>query len=338
MLGKIWDVVFGYVKSRTWWPRAEPFVLVLLVGAAAQFLAFEFVAQQYGVRQPPTQFLASYLSIRITLVTLVVLLVTAILTRERPSEPSARRRHLLYRVAGLSAAVLVVAAGFLLSSTHRANKITVRIGGLPEGARADALTYIIYELNRIQRDWYFEIDFTEFKPGALTSIERQRCVSDAQPLLCFAEWMAGEDLRTILITGEPLASDTYFATHRGRASVISTAEGASYQPLTVYEYLAYNIVVQSIVLHLDEQGGLPTRAFERTDVSRGGVLQFVPERDGLRPTILAARLSPEEELLLFNQFGPSYLGTCQRLLTLEWLYTPAVRTNLAKVFEVTLSK
>lgn len=338
MLGKIWDLFFGYLKSRPWWPRAEPFILLLLGGGAAQSFAFEYVAGQYGVRQPLGQFLSSFLSLRITLVMIVVLLLVAQFTRKRPEEPRARGQDLRYRIAGLAAAAFLVAGGFLLSSTHRANQITVRIGSLPDGTRADALTYIIYELNRIQRDWYFEIDFTEFKPGALTSVERQRCASDPQPLLCYAEVMAGADRRTILITADPLASETYFATHRGRGSVISTAEEASYSPLTAYEYLAYNIVVQSIVLHLDEHGGLPPQAFEKTNVSRGGVFQYVPDREGLRPTILASRLSPAEELLLFNQFGPGYLGTCQKLLTLEWLYTPAVRANLSKVFKVELSK
>jgi hypothetical protein len=337
MLGKIWDFLFGYVKGRTWWPTVEPFVVLLLVGGAAQFLALEFVANQYGVRQPPAQFFNSYLSLRITLVTAVLLLLTLQFTRVMTPEPGARRRRLLYRIAGVSVAVLVMAAGFLWSSAHRANKITVRFGSLPDDTRPDVLTYIIYELSRVQRDWYFEIDFAEFNTRMLTSVEKSRCVADPQPMLCYAEWMSGESRRTILITAEPLAGDTYFVTHRGRASVISTAEEASYTPMTTYEYLASNIVVQTIVLHLDEQGGLPRQAFEKTNVTRGGVLQFMPDRAVLRSTILAARLSPDEELLLFNYFGPSYLGTCQRLLTFDWLYTPAV-PRTSKVVRVNLSK
>jgi len=337
MLGKVWDWLYGYLKGRPWWGRVEPYVMVLLGGGAAQVFAAEYVAEQYGVRQPLRQFLLSYFSLRITLVIAGVLLLVALLTRERPADATDRRRSSWYRLAGITAIVFVVATGFLLSSTHRAHQITVRIGSLPDGTRADALTYIIYELNRIQRDWYFQIDFTEFKPSALTSVERKRCDGDPQPLLCHALIMAGDDKPTVLITADALQNRVFFATHQGRASVISTAE-PSYQPLTVYEFLAYNLIVQTIVLHLDENGDLPPQAYEKTDVSRGGVFQYVPDRDSLKPTMLAARLSPNEEMLLFNRFGPGYLGTCEKLLTLDWLYTPAVRSNLQKVFNVPLTR
>jgi hypothetical protein len=338
MLGEIWKWLFEYLKGRSWWPRVEPYVMVLLGGGAAQVFASEYVAEQYGVHQPFRQFLSSYFSLRITVVTAAVVLLVALLARERPAEPDTRRRDSWYRLAGIVTIAFLVAGGFLLTSTHRAHQITVRIGSLPDRTRADAFTYIVYELNRIQRDWYFQIDFTEFKVRELKSVDRSRCDSDPQPLLCHAQIMAGADRPTIFITADPLANDVYFATHQGRASVISTAEAASYLPLTVYEFLAYNLIVQSIVLHLDDYGDLPANMYEATAVSRGGVFQYVPERDNLRPTMLAARLSPNEEMLLFNRFGPGYLGTCERLLTLDWLYEPGVRSNLQKVFGVPLTR
>jgi hypothetical protein len=338
MLGKIWDWLFGYLKGRSWWPRVEPYVMVLLGGGAAQVFASEYVAEQYGVHQPLRQFLSSYFSLRITVVTAGVVLLVALLARERPAEPASRRRNSWYRLAGIVTIAFVVGGGFLLTSTRRAHQITVRIGSLPDRTRADALTYIVYELNRIQRDWYFQIDFRQFEERELTTVDRKRCDGDPQPLLCHAQMMAGADGPTILITSAPLANDVYFATHQGRASVISTAEAASYLPLTVYEFLAYNLIVQSIVLHLDESGDLPALAYEKTAVSRGGVFQYVPGRDSLRPTMLAARLSPTEEMLLFNRFGPAYLGTCEKLLTLDWLYAPGVRSNLQKVFDVPLTR
>jgi hypothetical protein len=49
-------------------------------------------------------------------------------------------------------------------------------------------------------------------------------------------------------------------------------------------------------------------------------------------------LSPEEESLIFNRFGPEYLGVCSNLISLEWLYSPRVRTNLSKIFGVNLSR
>jgi hypothetical protein len=145
------------------------------------------------------------------------------------------------------------------------------------------------------------------------------------------------DAPVIAITGRPL-NGAYFATHRGRASVITTADRASYAPLTSYEYLAYCIVVQSMLLHLDMNGGLPDGAFAPGSASRGDVFQFAPERDTLKSTILAARLSPAEESLVFNRFGPEYLGVCSNLISLEWLYSPRVRTNLSKIFGVDLSR
>jgi hypothetical protein len=52
--------------------------------------------------------------------------------------------------------------------------------------------------------------------------------------------------------------------------------------------------VQSVLLHLDMNGGLPADAFAPRSASAGDVFQFAPERDTLKSTILAARLSPQE--------------------------------------------
>ena len=96
-------------------------------------------------------------------------------------------------------------------------------------------------------------------------------------------------------------------------------------------------MVQSVLLHLDMNGGLPSDAFAPGSVSAGDVFQFAPERAALKSTILAARLSPAEESLIFNRFGPEYLGVYSQLISLDWLYATRVRTNLSKVFGVELS-
>jgi hypothetical protein len=44
-------------------------------------------------------------------------------------------------------------------------------------------------------------------------------------------------------------------------------------------------------------------SFEPATTSHGGVFEFTPRREALKATILAARLSPSEEELLFNRFG-----------------------------------
>ena len=42
-------------------------------------------------------------------------------------------------------------------------------------------------------------------------------------------------------------------------------------------------------------------------------------------------MSPREEELLFNRFGAAYASDVARLLSLEWLHTDHVQTNLQKM-------
>ncbi len=347
MLWKFWDVLTGYLKDKAWWRAVQPFVLVILAGIVGEVFAYQLVRTQYGFSPDVRVFLGSYVSVRIAIVTLAALALMLLLRldpgqADRPSPGRLRafyqrnRKSILYRTTVTLLVVACTAAGFLARSPSRVSHITVRFMDLPDDVRSDALAYVIYELNRPQRQWYFDVDFAPFNELALTSKERARCEADPQPMLCYAEQMASEG-PVIAITGRPL-NGAYFATHRGRASVITTADQASYAPLTSYEYLAYCIVVQSMLLHLDMNGGLPDDAFAPGSASRGDVFQFAPERDTLKSTILAARLSPAEESLVFNRFGPEYLGVCSNLISLEWLYSSRVRTNLSKIFGVDLSR
>jgi hypothetical protein len=91
-----------------------------------------------------------------------------------------------------------------------------------------------------------------------------------------------------------------------------------------------------MLIQLDASGGRPADAFEPSTSSRGGVFEFVPGRDMLEAAILAPRLSPEQEALIFNRFGPSYLRVCFDLLSLDWLYAPRTKQKL-KLFSVGLS-
>jgi hypothetical protein len=100
--------------------------------------------------------------------------------------------------------------------------------------------------------------------------------------------------------------------------------------------MAYCLMVQSILIHLDiNGGGLPPGTFEPSAASHGGVFQFNPNKEVLKATILAAQLSPEEESLLFNRFGADYMNVCRQLLTLDWLRSERVVKNLAVQFGVT---
>ena len=248
MLWKIWDILTGYFKDAPWWRAVQPFVLIVLCGIVAEIFAYQFVRTQYGFSPDLRVFLGSYLSVRIALVTAAALTLLILLRLE--PRPDARpepgrltaflRRHqrtIAYRSAVTLLVAGVTAAGFLARSPSRVSHITIRFMGLPETVKPDALAYIVYELNRPQRQWHFDVDFAPFNELALTSGERSRCVPDPQPLLCHAEQIAASGGPVIAISDRPL-NGAYFATHRGLASVISTADAGSYAPLTAYEYLA----------------------------------------------------------------------------------------------------
>jgi hypothetical protein len=68
------------------------------------------------------------------------------------------------------------------------------------------------------------------------------------------------------------------------------------------------------------------------------VFEFSPRRYALKPAILAARLSPRQEELLMNCFGPEYVKTAAALLTLDWLRSEVVKKNLQRSFRVSMDK
>jgi hypothetical protein len=346
LLSNFWSALAKYLEKQPYWPAVQPFFLVVFAAVALEVAAYQYVRARYGATTIQL-FLGSYLSVRILVAAAALLLLMLLFKfnpqRQLPPVPGrivaffrAHRTAIAYR--GLATLLVVVATGlvFLATSPGRARPITIRIMDLPADVASDALTYLVYELNRPQRQWYFEIDARPFNELALTSVERDACANDEQPLLCYTERKAGADGPLIAITSRPL-NDVYFATHRGLASVITTADAASYAPLTNYEYLAYLIVIQSMLIQLDAHGGRPADAFAPRTISSGGAFEFVPGRDMLKAAILAPRLSPEQEALIFNRFGPSYLRVCADLLSLDWLYTARTKQNL-KLFGVALSR
>jgi hypothetical protein len=351
MLSGFWNTLVKYLEKQPYWAAVQPFFLVLFAAIAAEVAAYQYVKAQYHLTEVPL-FLGSYLSTRILVSAAAVLLLLLLFkvdpTRRARPEPGrilalyrAHRPTILYR--GVLTALVAIATGvvFVATSSTRVSHITIRLMDLPEDVRSDAFTYLLYEMNRLQRQWYFEIDARPFNESALTSAEYNACNPEgdesAQPLLCYAERKAESQGPLIAITAKPLSNNVYFATHRGTASVITTADAASIAPITNYEYLAYMTVLQSMLIQLDAHGGRPTDAFAPGATSSGGTFEFAPARDMFKPAMLAPRLSPPQEALIFNRFGPAYLGVCSRLLSLDWLYAPRVKENLAKLFGVTLS-
>jgi hypothetical protein len=342
MLGKIPDLIVGYLKGRPYWSVIEPFVVVALVWGTAQSLAFGLLASSSALNPTIGMFLTSYLSIRITIVAIGVVAILLILRQRKSSGPNAatgriavywqaNRRGIVYRALGIALVLAALGAGFIAYSPNRVSHITVRFASLPADARPEALAYLIYELNRRQRHWQYHVDFKPATVEELPSTASDDC--GGRPQLCLAEFLA-DGRPFIAITRESLGG-AYFAEHRGGVSVIST-DKAGYEPLSVYEYLVYCLILQSIVIHLDLQGGLPADAFAPDRLSRGGLFQFIPERQALKSSILAARLSPDEEALLLNTFGADYVAACAELLAMDWLYTDRVKGNLQRGFGVSL--
>lgn len=368
MLTKLWELLLEYVKEKGYWAALRPAVLVGGAFVGAQVLAFQYLQWQYGFAPPLWLFLRSYIFQRIALA-FVVLLLAAVAFRFGPGVPVLARWRRIHRYARIyrrtilyRASVLVISAALLVGgcwwlSPRAVTHITIKFLDEPLEVNVDALAYLIYELNRQQRSWFFEVDFEPFNPESLRTTDQKDCRDSPRPLLCYAEkwaaeWAGGRP--AIALTEQPLG-EAFFAEHRGNVSVITTADRSAYQPLTDYEYLVYSIVVQSMVLHLDSQDALPPDFFANAEATaatenpagatpaagtttHGGVFQYNRRKEAMKSTILAAALSPREEELLFNQFGPEYLRNCQTLLAMEWLYSAEVTQNLQRFFGITLSR
>lgn len=349
MFGNAWELLQDFLKEKPYWPVLQPFVVFAFFCIAAQSLAYQLIQSEYRFTPSWPMFLRSYVSIRITLVFAAIAIAILLfkLGTRRSSAPTttgrllaflrAERRRVLVGTAVVVLVTIGLIAAFRRYTPNRVSHIRIKFLGAPEVFDREALAYLVYELNRLQSDWYFVVDFEVFNSASLTSTEEAACARSDRPMLCYAE-AAANGQPIIGITDESLGR-AYFAEHRGMASVISTYDRQAYQPLSTYEYLTYNLVVQGILIHLDAHGGgLPAGSFEPATTSHGGVFEFTPRREALKATILAARLSPSEEELLFNRFGAAYLASCREMLTLDWLHSERVARNLDDSFGVTLSQ
>jgi hypothetical protein len=350
MIFKLWDAIVSYFQGKPYWSKIQPAFTLISLYLTVQVLAYQYVEWRYGLSPSLELYLRGNLCKQITLVFTAVAvggLLFALQGRSKEEASRIRigsvlRRHgrtLLVRLAVVGVLLAVVVPLLVRLSPHKVSHIRLRFLQEPEELNSNerfdkyALVYLIYELNKMQRTWYFEVDFNTFDESILTSKERDRCTGDAQSL-CYAEMLAqGKPL--IVITGESLGQDSFWQ-NRGLVSVISTYNWGHYAPPSVYEFLIYSIVVQSLVIHLNEHCGLPRGAFHEDRVAYGDLFQFSPRRREMKSVVLASHLSPAGEELLFNCFGPEYLSTSSKLLTLDWLHSPKITQNLDKSFGVKL--
>ena len=167
-----------------------------------------------------------------------------------------------WRRAGLVGIVVgLVGLGVGLVAPTHVSRIRLRFLSRPDFDQY-AFVYLIYELNKLQKSWYFEVDFDQFSEAELTDAQRSECQGDRTPLLCYGEALSGGQ-PFIGITSDSLGLD-FFSQNRGSVSVISTYGWPRARPPGVYDFLAYSMVVQSIAIHLNTYcHGLPEGSLRR---------------------------------------------------------------------------
>ncbi len=233
-------------------------------------------------------------------------------------------------VAGL---IVVCAVGlFLKLAPYKVSHITVKFLDRPVSFNEYAFTYIVYELNRSQTDWHFTLDPDPFDPDSRTSAEVEECGTDS---LCYAKLLAkGQPFIGIKEGG--FSQDSFWM-NAENVSVISAGQWKDYEPPSTYLYLTYSLIVQSTMIHLNGNcSGLPAGSFQMSRLSYGDLFEFSPRRNQMKAAILAAHLSPKGQELLANCFGLEYMNTCNRLLSLDWLYSGRVHDNLEENFGIKL--
>ncbi|MCP4663430.1 MAG: hypothetical protein GY856_49200 [bacterium] len=342
MIFKLWDTFVDYFKEKEYWEKVQPIFALVSLYLISVVLAYQSIQWRHRFSPSLELFLSSYIFKQITLAIFATGIIAFLLQRRdkraaqrEPSKVGAfireHGRSWLKKLILVGALLAVVIPVFLVLTPQEVSHIRIKFLQEPEFDKY-AFVYLVYELNKRQEDWYFEIDFDTFNEEQLSSEERRRCAGE-ESNLCYAELLA-DDRPFIGISTESLGESTFWH-NSGRVSVISTDRWRG--PPSIYEYLTFAIVVQSILIHLDSScQGLPERAFEESRVAYGGLLQFSPRRKALKPKILAAHLSPAEEEMIFNCFGVEYLSICSRLLAMEWLHSEKVAANLKKSFDVEL--
>jgi hypothetical protein len=269
------------------------------------------------------------MTVRITVI--ILILATALFLLQRLA-PHASVSSIRVMFANQDALVPVDAAGAAPATAPALNR--------------EAMIYMIFVLNRLQRAWHFEIDFKRVQWDGLREDVATRCQQDDRPSLCFVrEYLARQRATDrnfpplVLVSADPLSrvlDRDLFWLHDDAASVISTYDWQRYTAPTLYEYLAYTLIVQGVLTHLDTQcgGAAAVRPDGDRDVIYGNVFEYYPQREAFKAAILSGHLGIDDEARLLNCFGPEYLDTTARLIKLEWLRSDPVKSDLEKVYGV----
>ncbi|MHC4270109.1 MAG: hypothetical protein ACYSTS_16820 [Planctomycetota bacterium] len=342
MVFKLLDVILGYLKDKPYWSRIQPICILVSLYLFTHVLAYQFIQWQYRISPSLSFYLSSYIFKQITLVFVTIGIIGFFSIsqgkdKERTKQSKYRdflRKHssnFLRRASIVGLVLVIVVPIFLYFTPKKVSHISVKFLQEPDFDKY-AFVYLIYELNKLQKNWYFEVDFDVFNENVLTTKERKRCAGENKSL-CYSEMIAN-DQSFIGITSKKLGED-YFWQNSNKVSVISTYGWKEYAPPSVYEFLTHSIIVQSIMIHLNAHcKGLPKNSFKESRIAYGDLFQFSPRRQAMKSMILAAHLNRKGEELLFNCFGMEYMSICSQLLTLDWFHSQKVTENLEKCFNV----
>lgn len=333
MFFKLWEALQKVLEQTPFWRFMQPFSALITLYLLAVVSAYQFIQWRHHLAPEIPLFLRGYLFQQITVGFIgAVALVALWRWQARNSETQKPGRALVRALGGLVVVLAIVLPVLLWLAPTRVSHIRVKFLAEPDFDRY-ALVYLIYELNRRQKGWYFEVDFDVLNEAELTTEQRRRCATSGDRALCLAQVVAAEE-PLIGITPHSLGRDTFFQ-NGGPVSAISTYRWDRYGPPGVYRYLAYSIVVQSLMIHLNTHCGGPSGpAFEESHSAHGNLFQFVPRRAALKPAMLAAHLNRTDRELLFNCFGAEYLTTASELLDMQWIEDGPVRENLTAAFGV----
>jgi hypothetical protein len=343
VLDKLWDTIFAYLESRAYWQRVQPVVALLALLVAVSASTYEYIEWRYHLSLTPALFLTSYVFRQILLCFAALVLLLLIFRFRRRGDEAAPaparwparlwQGAFLRRFAAAAVVVAVWLAVLVRLSPAQASRIRVRFLDDSPVVNPFALTYLLYELNKAQDSWQFEVDVDPFNPRELKTADRALCNDDP---LCLAG-KAAQGLPFVGITARPLGDDSASWQNRDNVSVISFAGFSDRSAPGVYEYLAYTLIVQSIVLHLNRSCGDPSAwAFTQSRVATGDLFDFSPHPDEMRAKIMAGHLTPKDQTLLLKCFGFDYMNTMSQLVKLDWLRAKNVTDNLQRAFGVRL--
>lgn len=342
MFGKIIDAIVDHFKEKPYWNRLQPVFILIGIYFFALAVAYKFLGWRYQISPRFLDFARSYIFLEISLVLIAVAIILMLfelqdrLSKKQKEENSGKLsqgnlRRVLKRVAIVGIVLMFLVPAFTYVLPSKASNVRIIFLEEPEFDKY-AFLYIMYELNRLQRSWRFKVDLDLFNETELDVMDRKRCSGIRDKAMCYAR-AASQGKPLIVITSESFEQD-FFWQNEGEASVISTFKwNEFYAPPSIYEYLAYSVIAQTITIHLNEHGESLMR---RKNAYYGDWLEFASRRNTIKAEILAGHLSRDGENLLMNCFGAEYMTTSSKLLRLDWLRSERVIKNLEKHFNVKL--